>query len=418
MKKILLLFFLTVHLCNLSAQLVQFPQMANGAAGESFTAPTWLYRNSGTLRYYKADADTDTMAAVGVSFLTATTPGDFTQVYFSGYALDWPTALQPGATYYLSGTSGQMTVSRPRTGGFQELGFAADTFTFVIRITPWVNLSAPKTEIATFVEDDTYTIPDGAVALEIMCIGGGGGAGSGRRGAAGTVRCGGGGGGGGTITQATVRVADIGTGTLTVTVGLGGTGGAARTTNDQNGANGTVGGNTQVLAGSTVLCHAEGGNAGGGGTAAAGAAGAIENIGDIPGTAGGAANTSGGAGAGGSGATTTKGNTGGGAGGGISVANTANAGGSGGPAFFSLVTSTNRGTANNPGTIGLMADNGQAYGSQGGGGGGASITGAGGDGGNGIRGSGGGGGGAALNGNASGKGGNGGNGLVRIIAKF
>lgn len=390
MKKVLFIFFLTVHLCNLSAQLVQFPQMANGAAGESFTAPTWLYRNTGTLRYHKADADTDTMAAVGVSFLTATTPGDFTQVYFSGYVLQWPTALQPGATYYLSGTSGQMTVSRPRTGGFQELGFAADTFTFVIRITPWVNLSAPKTEIATFVEDDTYTIPDGAVSLEIMCIGGGGGAGSGRRGAAGTVRCGGGGGGGGTITQATVRVADIGTGTLTVTVGLGGTGGPARTTDDQNGANGTVGGNTRVLAGSTVLCHAEGGNAGGGGTAAAGAAGAIENIGDIPGTAGGAANTSGGAGA----------------------------GGSGGPAFFSLVTSANRGTANNPGTIGLMADNGQAYGSQGGGGGGASITGVGGDGGSGIRGSGGGGGGASLNGNASGKGGNGGNGLVRIIAKF
>lgn len=142
MKKILLFIFLTLHLCNLSAQLVQFPQMANGQAGESLTAPTWLYRNSGTLRYHKADADMDTMAVVGVSFISATTPGDFTQVYFSGYALDWPTALRPGATYYLSTTAGTMTSEKPTSGSYQKLGIAADTFQFIIQISPRIEISS------------------------------------------------------------------------------------------------------------------------------------------------------------------------------------------------------------------------------------------------------------------------------------
>jgi len=140
--KIILTITALLIVCSLSAQIVQFSQMANGQAGEAFTAPSWLYRNTGTLRYHKADADTDTMQAVGISFISSSTSGDFIQVYFSGMVLDFPTALQPGATYYLSTTAGAMTATIPTSGSYQKLGFAADSFTFIIQISPRIAISS------------------------------------------------------------------------------------------------------------------------------------------------------------------------------------------------------------------------------------------------------------------------------------
>ena len=168
MKKVLIIALL--YQCSLSAQLVQFPMLANGQAGEAFTAPAWVYPNSGTKRLMKADADVDTMTAVGVSFITATTAGDFVQVYFSGMSIEWPTALQVGKSYYLSSTAGQMTATIPTSGSYQRLGYAQDSFTFIISISPRIAISGgggisdgSKGDITVSDAGGTWTIANDAV---------------------------------------------------------------------------------------------------------------------------------------------------------------------------------------------------------------------------------------------------------------
>jgi hypothetical protein len=99
-------------------------------------------------------------------------------------------------------------------------------------------------------------------------FGAGGGSGSGRRGAAGTNRFGGGGSGGGEGVWLSVA-ADALPSTVTVTIGAGGTGGAAVTVDDTNGNPGTAGGDTSFGA----IAIAKGGSAGGGGSTAAGTLG-------------------------------------------------------------------------------------------------------------------------------------------------
>ena len=81
----------------------------------------------------------------------------------------------------------------------------------------------------------TWTKPAGLKHLLVVCVGSGGGGGSGRRGAASTNRCGGGGGAGGSIVRRLIKAADL-PASVTITVGMGGVGGAARTTDNTNGA--------------------------------------------------------------------------------------------------------------------------------------------------------------------------------------
>ena len=116
--------------------VVPGPQMNNGQSGEIMSGAVWVYRNSGTLRYHKADADTDTMSAVGVNFIECDTAGELMQPYYGGMVVGWPSSLTKGADYYLSSTAGEMTATKPNTGSYQRLGYAADTFLFVIQIGP------------------------------------------------------------------------------------------------------------------------------------------------------------------------------------------------------------------------------------------------------------------------------------------
>jgi hypothetical protein len=250
-----------------------------------------------------------------------------------------------------------------------------------------------------------------ATRYEIFCWSGGGGGGSGRRGAAASARSGGLAGGGTVPTRLSLPAAAI-TFPVTVTIGAGGTGGAAVGVDDTSGNDGTAGGNTTF---GTYL-QALGGNKGvGGGTAALNPYTALGAATQASGRSFPAATSvtasilvtnandnSGhelGGGAGGSGGSISTGNA-------DLLGIQANYAGFADPALSAPVGPA---AADVAGTAGSNSALDYIAGFGGGGGGPRAAGGAGG------RGSGGGGGGASLNGTASGAGGAGGGGQVTII---
>lgn len=275
--------------------------------------------------------------------------------------------------------------------------------------------SAP--DVQTFTSSGSYTVPAGAVTVQVTGLAPGGGGGSGRKGAAGTVRCGGGGGGGGALVMHTFRASDL-TSPVTVTVGAGGTGGAAVTANDTSGNAGGAGG-THTFG---TYLRAIGGAGGSGGTATAGAAGG-GRPGTTNGTNGAAASATGGAGAGIT-ATTIPGGAGAGgnSGGGITAADVAGAGGATAAGFsVSILTPATGGAVDGaaPGAGAGVATGIPMTGMVGGGGAASVTTNAQAAGASGVYGAGGSGGGAGLNsvGN-SGAGAAGADGIWQIVAYF
>jgi len=268
------------------------------------------------------------------------------------------------------------------------------------------------TDSQFFTSSGTWTKPSGVTATSmtyVKMIAGGGGGGSGRRGTAGNA-AGGGGAASGGISEGWFKTADL-PATVSVTVGAGGTGGAAITINDTTGNDGVMGGDSSfgtyiLAAGGTQgiggdIIFGSPGNASTTGSQFNGSNGAlgltvngIDSVDSIYGA------PSGGAG-----------------GGGIS--------GTGGTAGRTIGYNNNAFTPGGS-SAGQAGTNGTAFGSYGpgtGGGGGAGsdspATVNGGDGGNGGNyGGGGGGGGAAENGKNSGKGGDGAGGYVLAITFF
>jgi hypothetical protein len=261
----------------------------------------------------------------------------------------------------------------------------------------------------------TYTLPESGDLFVVEVQGPGGGGGSGRRGAAGTTRCGGGGGGGGARAYATFTraalLAAYPTGEIPYQVGVGGAGGAARTTDDTSGLNGatTTSANWTLFGTNGNLLQARGGSGGSGGATSSNSNGGGGWTGMFNG--GNGANGNQGAGNNASG---SAGAAGGGGGGGL-AADIAWNGGAGGQPYMHNVAVGAGGDAVGAGPTagGPMPDLLPGVGA---GGGAASTTGAAQAGANALpnSGAGGGGGGASVNGNASGAGGAGGSGYIRI----
>lgn len=101
----------------------------------------------------------------------------------------------------------------------------------------------PKYTVDIFTASGTYYKPANLDYAYVFMQSSGGGGASGRRGAAGSNRDGGGGNPGGNVVLASFLDSDL-SATEAVTIGAAGAGGAARTTDNTSGANGTAAGNT------------------------------------------------------------------------------------------------------------------------------------------------------------------------------
>jgi len=125
----------------------------------------------------------------------------------------------------------------------------------------------------------------GCASVEVIAIAAGGGGGSGRRNGGGSEADGGGGGAGGSIVREVFPFSLFSDGE-TVDVGVGGAGGAGRVANN-NGNDGTAGGDSKVTVGGVAaFLLAKGGAGGAGGTAAAGGAGGASPTGSSFGNVG------------------------------------------------------------------------------------------------------------------------------------
>lgn len=206
---------------------------------------------------------------------------------------------------------------------------------------------------------------------------------------------------------------------LSITVGVGGSGGAS-VSGTADGIAGSTGGFSSVAINGMILLYCLGGSGGSGGTTTAGAGGTAPSYGVNIGSQGAASSITASAA---SPSTSNIAATGGGAGGGVSAAGNGFSGGNG-SAGARGITGTNTATARGNSSGGIGTDGAAASGTspidrsfpipgQGGGGGGAGATTTGGKGGAGFRGGGGGGGGAGTT--ASGAGGKGGDGWCLVV---
>lgn len=270
----------------------------------------------------------------------------------------------------------------------------------------------------------TWVNPSPTVARPVRIQGhsAGNGGGSGRRGAAGTLRTGGAGGAPGAPFMAWMLTTDL-PATVPYTVGAGGTGGAAPTTDDTDGNPGATGGNTYFGVGYTTYriggINASVSGGGRGGTAVGGATSGSSALG---GPTGGGSNAAGGAGTVGGVSVMSTGlpvqtGTGGAGGGGLTAANVESAGGTGGSSGAGTAIG---GSAGTPGGAGVRSGGagptgvGLVGGLGGGGGATAAAAQSGGGGNGGFPAGGGGGAGAQVNGTTGLPGGTGADGVMQI----
>jgi hypothetical protein len=178
-------------------------------------------RTSTSLAYFKIDNTGATAPTPQVSGLISY--GTFAAGSINGWLNANITAVTDSGTYWLVSVG----------TAFVGILATSSTFNFDIQtkmdILPW----------------QTWTKPNDAMLIHILCIGGGGGGGSGKKDSSVINRFGGGGGGSAAVTSMFVPAFLI-PDTLYVQVALGGVGGAAQTINTVNGNNGTASGTSYV----------------------------------------------------------------------------------------------------------------------------------------------------------------------------
>jgi len=279
--------------------------------------------------------------------------------------------------------------------------------------------SAPQVQVDTITSSQTWTPPAWAKYFKVLIYGGGGGGGAGGRYATTSGRSGGGPGGGGPAVIADFTNLQI-TGSVSITIGAGGSGSAGQTSDTNAGGNGTAGGDSTFGS----LLKSLGGGGGTGGNASSGTQGTHYTTTNIFGIGAGGASSNGTTGAGQQRSWTTEGNQliggyrgGGGAGQSANVT-TSTQGGTHDywTAIYPSVAASSGGTNGGNGNNGITFTHGYATLGTPGGGGGYKTGQAGGNGGSGSYGCGGGGGAASDNGFTSGAGGPGGNGICIILS--
>ena len=203
------------------------------------------------------------LQAAGVTKLT---------VNSSGVTLATPLPVASGGTGgSATATAGGVAYGTGTVQAYTSAGTAGQVLTSAGASAPtWA--SAASVNIQTFTSSGTWTKPSGANFVMVEVLGAGGGGGSGRRGATNTLRVGGAGGAGGAFMTKTFLASEIGS-KVTVTIGAGGTGGVARSTDNTNGASGTGGGQS-AFGNYLRVWGGTGGGAGGANTTVGGGGGA------------------------------------------------------------------------------------------------------------------------------------------------
>ena len=236
-------------------------------AGENLTADDTVYISTADGKAYKTDADDNTKIDF-IGFVQETTSiNNSVNIVHTGL-YDGLSGLTVGVPYWLSGTAGAITSTKPSHA--VRVGNAVNATTIKI---------APRNNVQTFLADGTWRKPTFGNYAKIQAWGAGGSGGN-----YDTADQGNGGGGGGGYTERIIPLDEMGA-TETITIGIGG---AAVTTT----ANGNAGGNTTV--GSHVTAY--GGGGGGGTNAGQNAGGGGGGFSGVGGNA--AGNTAGAAGAG------------------------------------------------------------------------------------------------------------------------
>lgn len=404
-----------------------------------------LWRDGTKFKYNASMAGLQTFATE--SFVTG--QGYITSSALTGYATQsWVTSqgyLTTAPVTSVAGKTGAVTLTNTDISGLGTLATVNDAPSdgneYVRKNAAWavatgggggsggvdVQTFGSPTSSGTF----TWTKPAGAKYIEVHMWGSGGGGGSGAVYATTSVRTGGAGGGCGGYLFYRLH-ADTVPSTVTVRVGQGKTGGAARSGSD---GNGNAGGSSGTVTNTDFHIYRIGGGSSGAGGSTASSTGGTGGTSRPYASEGfalaGGGCTTAGVGANASNAVYVWGNTGGGGGSGAAASSTTNRiGGNGGniqqgagtfPGAINNYAGGSGGTiAGVAPTTGVQVDGGNVLLGATGGGGGAYVTGANGQ--NGAVGAwpggGGGGGAAADSGFSSGAGGNGANGRIVVITYF
>jgi len=138
--------------------------LINIQAGENLAVGDWVFIDTADGRAYKSAATEAEQVSAVVG--TAGTLGNTAQIYAAGIIQDWPDTLTPGTIYYAA-TGGDITATKPTSGGYQQVAVALDDNVLQITIGAWVKqpLSVSGTlSIGSIDEDGGTGIMDVSVA--------------------------------------------------------------------------------------------------------------------------------------------------------------------------------------------------------------------------------------------------------------